>query len=157
MQCTSIHTTVNLGFAHALLLNASARKLGVKRSQLIVLLMEKLLLLWKSMKRSEVTVQYQKKFSFEEWKVVHVFLTGQEYEVFTDMRNFFKRSVSYMLAIAIRKFLQEILDDGKEKFQSHCDNYEIINYKRTGKFDKNYICWHINWILGEKLAKKLCF
>lgn len=157
MDLSDIHTTVNLGLHQAVLLNESAVRLGVTRSRLVVLLMRKVLLHWKRMKRNFSTVKYQKSGTAQEWKTVHVFLRKEDYEIFIDMRKFFKWSVSALVAMAIKEYLHEILEGDRQHFQVECDNYKINNYECTGKLDNNKICWHIIWELDEKFAKKLYF
>lgn len=155
MKPHNIHTTVNLGMSDAVFLDKNAEKLGMPRSRLLVLLMRKMLVHWKQMKRNFSSVKYQKNTAGEEWKVVHVFLEAGDYEVFIDMRKFFKRSVSALVAMAIKKYLKEIIADGKDDIKGYCDNYKLIGYQFDGKLDKNCICWHITWELDNKFARKL--
>lgn len=71
------------------------------------------------------------------------------------MRNCFKWSVSALLAMAIRRYLDDIDKDKNENFKLNCDNYKILGYQCDGKMYKNNICWHIIWELDEKFAQKL--
>lgn len=155
MEVQLIHTTVNLNTNMAAEFDKSAQNLGIKRSTLMVLLMRRLLANWEKITRHNSSVQYQEHQSDAEWKVVHVFLNPKDYEVCTDMRKFFKWSVSALLAMAIKLYLIEILDVGKKGIKKYCDNYNIHNHKLYGKLDKNNICWHITWELDEKFIKKL--
>lgn len=155
MAVHTIHTTVNLNTKHTILLNESSLKLNIKRSKLVVLLLRKLLANWKHKKCEFMSVKYQRNTEVEGWKKAHVFFEPVDYEVFTDMRNCFKWSVSALLAMAISKYLNEILSIEKKYFKSYCDNYRIHGYARDGKLNKNDICWHIIWKLDEKFAKKL--
>lgn len=155
MELKIIHTTVNLGINGATRIEKSAEKLGVTRSRLVVLLLRKVLVHWKSLKRNMDSVKYQKNIDGEEWKAVHVFFEARDYEMFIDMRKFFKWSVSALVAMAISKYLDEILIDGKEGIKRHFDNYLVTDYHCSGKLDKNNICWHIIWGFDEKFAQKL--
>ncbi len=155
MKSQNIHTTVHITKSDASLLDESAVKLGIKRSRLTMLLMRKLLIEWKDLQCNFYSVKYQTSSSKDEWKTLHVFFSKVDYEVFTDMRNCFKWSVSALLAMAIRKYLIEILDNGIQNFQQDCDNYHIHNYKCKGNLNKNNFCWHIIWELDEKFAQKI--
>lgn len=155
MEIKSIHTTVHLSKYNASILDENAEKLGIKRSHLVVLLMRKLLVRWKEMQCNFCSVQYQKSSSKDEWKTLHVFFSPVDYEVFTDMRNCFKWSVSALLAMAIREFLSQISDSDRRKFKWHYDNYQIYNYKCEGELNKNNFCWHITWELDKKFSEKI--
>lgn len=155
MSQAAIHTTVNLPQSLAATLDAHAAYIGVKRSQLVVLLLRKFLASWKNMKRAMMSVEYQKNELGEGWKKLHVFFEAVDYEVFTDMRNCFKRSVSALLSMAIRRYICGRVTDGKKDFWGDCDNYHINGYRCDGKLDRTGICWHIIWEMDEKTAQKL--
>lgn len=155
MAFHDIHTTVNLSREHATILNESAVKLRVSRSKLVVLLLRKLLVNLKKRKCNFTSVQYQKNAGHNGWKKVHVFFEPVDYEVFTDMRNYYKWSVSALLAMAIDRYLDEILEGGKENFEKNFDKYLIHDYNCDGKLDRTDFCWHITWKLSQELAKKL--
>lgn len=155
MVTQDIHTTVNLSQSQAMVLNESAGKLGIKRSRLAAMLLRKILAKWEKKQGTFVSVRYQKDMSGGGWKRVHVFFEAVDYEVFTDMRNFFKWSVSALLAEAIKLYLDEILACDKKKFKAYHNKYLIHSYERDGKLYKNNICWHINWKLGAEFAKEI--
>jgi len=152
MEISKVHTTVNLRISHAALLNQSAHTLRIKRSELMSLLLKKLMAKRKMRTHRFSTVAYQKGFG-EGWKKVHFFPESKDYEVFTDVRNNCKFSVSYLLAMAIGLYLEELVSCGETNVRHECDKYKIISYECCGKLDKNNYCWHTVWILDEKLAK----
>lgn len=155
MTIRTIHTTVHLQQRHSLALYEKAKKLGITRSMLMVILMRRILVNWKRLKRHNISVQYQKNVNKEKWKVVHVFLDPKDYEVCTDMRKFFKWSVSALLAMAIDLYIDEISSLVKSKIKQHSDNYNILNHKCDAKLYNSSICWHIVWELDDKFAQKL--
>jgi hypothetical protein len=155
MQLGEIHTTVHLSIDDAKMLDESAKKLGKTRSQLMMLLMLRIVAHWRELRRKFFSVKYQRACRGGSWKVKHVFLSGKEYELCIDMRKFFKWSVSALLAFAIHMYLDEIRAGGKEKARYEADNYFLAAYDFTGKLDKNTICWHTIWFLSEQLAQKL--
>jgi len=71
------------------------------------------------------------------------------------MRNVCKLSVSFLLAIAMKKYLHKLLESGKHNVKIEFDNYKIHHYDCVGKLDKNNYCWHIIWVLDEKLTKPI--
>lgn len=155
MKQQNIHTTVNLSFKNTELLDKNACRLGMTRSRLVVLLMRKMVVQWRSLKRNFTSVKYQKNACGEKWKVAHVFFEVKDYEMFIDMRKFFKWSVSALVAMAINMYLDEIASGGKENLKQHFDNNKVIDYKCTAQLNKNTICWHIYWELDEKFAQKV--
>lgn len=155
MDTQKIHTTVNLSSKNAVSLEDAARQLHLKRSKLVAMLLRKMLKKAKSLQRYFTPVHYQKNIDGDEWKVVHIFIDDRDYEVFIDMRNFFKWSVSALLAMAINKYLDELLNADSKVLKDQYDNYKIIDYHCDAKLNKNMICWHIKWELSEKLAQKI--
>ncbi|MCX7680342.1 MAG: hypothetical protein N2316_14165, partial [Spirochaetes bacterium] len=145
----SIHTTVNLLSVQANVLDDYARRLQMKRSELVVRLLHKVIANCEKMQRSFASVKYQKGKAGDKWKRVHVVFEHIDYEVFTDMRNCFKWSVSALLAKAISMYLEEIIvDGGRSSLNDKYDNYLVVGYNCLLKFDKNKICWHITWELA---------
>lgn len=149
-----IHTTLNLSCSDATTLNEKSKALRLKRSELVVLIMRKMLTNSKRMRKTFETVKYQEDVNYEGWRCVHVFLEKGDYEVFIDMRKFFKWSVSALVAMALKRYMNEISVVGKSNFQSFIDNYKMISYECDCELNNNIFCWHINWILGEKFAQK---
>jgi hypothetical protein len=54
-------------------------------------------------------IKYQERDPEIKWFCLHISLTPEEYEHFIDMRKMFKKSVSYIIAFAIQKYLNTIL------------------------------------------------
>lgn len=151
MEQSFIHTTVNMRIGHAALIEESARVRGMHKSRLIALLLRKMTIHAKKLKHEFEVVKYQERGG--EWNKVHFFPEKKEYEVFTDMRNNCKFSVSFLLAMAIEWFLEEILRNEETNVQTLCDKYQIQGYKCREKVDINYFCWHTVWLLDDDLAK----
>ena len=155
MEESRVHTTVNLSVSDAQILYERANKLKMKRSELISLLLKKMMVKAKELQSSFETVKYQRGGSQEGWKKVHFFPVKKDYEVFTDMRNNCKISVSFLLSMAIARYLDELLSLGAKKIAKLCDKYYIHHYECNGKVDKNNFCWHIVWGLDERVAKTI--
>lgn len=63
------------------------------------------------------------------------------------MRKFFKKSVSFLVSIAIEKYLSNFSLSKGLKTNTHTDNYQnyIISYKKLN----GAICWNIYWGMPE--------
>jgi len=153
MKSNQINTTVHLSADDAERLDEGAKKLGKKRSELMMDLMYRVLVHWKKLQHVFEAVKYQS-YSGCEWTVKHVSLFPVEYEVCTDMRKFFKYSVSGLLAFAIHVYLDELLEGGEKKARGQRDNNRVAYYICHGKLNNNTICWHTTWHLTDELAQK---
>ena len=70
----------------------------------------------------------------------------KDYEFCIDMRNFFKSSVSGLLAFAISEYLEEImLIDSKGRRPGITDNYFFHAYAIICEEVENAVCWRIYW------------
>lgn len=65
---------------------------------------------------------------------------GADYELFTDMRKFYKLSVSLLLAIAVEEYFDDLLKDNKIE-----DNYLTVSYEITFDTGKDHLIWHTYW------------
>jgi hypothetical protein len=153
MKSKQINTTVHLSADDAKRLDEGAKKLGKKRSELMMDLMYRVLVHWKKLQHVFESVKYQQSSGCE-WSVKHVSLLPIEYEVCIDMRKFFKYSVSGLLAFAIHVYLDELLEGGEKRARGHRDNNQVAFYTFQGKMNNNTLCWSIIWYLTKDLARK---
>ncbi len=153
MKSKQINTTVHLSADDANRLDEGAKKLGKKRSELMMDLMYRVLVHWKKLQQVFESVKYQQSTGCE-WSVKHVSLLPVEYEVCIDMRKFFKYSVSGILAFAIQVYLDEMLETGEKTVRGQRDNNQVAFYTFQGKMNNNTLCWSIIWHLTEDLARK---
>ena len=120
------HTTLNLKLSTYKELKALAEAKEISINRTIVALMKLMSKEVKYRPMPERLVEYQKLTEGEEWKTCHVYLSFQEYQHFTDMRNFLKISVSFLVAEALRKYGSQLLNssspelwDDKNLFPHH--------------------------------------
>ena len=59
-------------------------------------------------------IKYQERNPEIKWVCLHISLTDSEYEHFIDMRKMFKMSVSHIIAFALQKYLNTLLEKKKE-------------------------------------------
>ena len=89
--------------------------------------MQKLMSDSQKMLKSCSRVKYQERDVKENWHRLHVLMNEYEYEYYFDMRKFFKMSVSFILAYAVVKYLNEIINELLNRSIS-TDKYYFRNY-----------------------------
>ena len=140
-----IHTTVNITSDIMLMLDNAARATGKTRSGLIVDVMKKALGDYRRLINPGSGVRYQERAPKGAWKRMHVTILYRDYEYFLDSRKLFKRSVSFLIAYAIRKYLAEVCDNSEST-----DNYRFKHYLIVQTMVDNVICWKIYWGIPRK-------
>ena len=116
------------------------------RSYLIKFLIQRIMKDHQKMIKTYSRIKYQERDKKENWNRIHIVLTENEYEYFLDIRKFFKMSVSYILALAVISYLDEML-----KWNYSTDNYFYKNYVFIMKTIDGTICWQQYWGIPKKL------
>ncbi len=91
-------------------------------------------------------VKYQEIDPDKHWDTLTVYFEDVDYEFFTDMRKFFKESVSLLLAKAIDLFLDTILSEVEEILLNYADSDWDI---RRDDIETGAV-WTILWINIQK-------
>ena len=86
-------------------------KTGVSRSSIIKLLIQRIMDDGQRMIKSYSRIKYQERDEKEKWNQLHIVLNEYEYEYYLDMRNFYKMSVSLILAYAVMRYLNELVNE----------------------------------------------
>ena len=144
-----IETTVYIHKNTLVMLNRGAAVTGRARTFIIKLLMQRLMRDNHKMLQSHSRVRYQERADKEEWHRLHMVMNEYEYEYYLDMRKFFKMSVSYILAFAVRRYLDEVMNE-LIKGNIITDNYRFRNYIFIKKIIDDVICWQIYWCVPHK-------
>ena len=136
-----IGTTVYIRRDLAERVSAAARIADSTRTEIVVMLMKRVMKEHRRLVRCWRAVQYQEKDSGGRWCRMHISPCGRDYEFLIDSRKVFKRSVSLLLAMAVEKYLDEILipDDNKS------DNYPFNNYIFMWEMIGDVVCWKFFW------------
>ena len=144
-----IETTVYIHKNTLVMLNRGAAVTGRARTFIIKLLMQRLMRDNHKMLQSHSRVKYQARADKEEWHRLHMVMNEYEYEYYLDMRKFFKMSVSYIFAFAVRRYLDEVMN---ELINGNIitDNYRFRNYIFIKKIIDDVICWQIYWGVPHK-------
>ena len=127
-------------------LSAAAKQTGISRHKLIIQLMYRYAKEHKKMQVEKGTVQYQKMDNKNKWQVFRVVLSEKDYELFTDMRKVMKKSVSYLVALAIKKYLDTLVG----KILNNVFNYTRLKYRSGGKKGGDIKIWVLLWKIEEK-------
>lgn len=146
-----IETTVYIHSSTLGMLNRGTALTGKSRTVIIKLLIQRMMSCTKTTIKSFSRIQYQERDGKDNWSRLHVFLNEYEYEYCLDMRKFYKRSVSFILADAVRRYLSELLSTLLDKNDT-TDNYRYRNYIFIKKTLDGAIYWQIYWGVPHKLS-----
>jgi len=143
-----IQTTINLNTPSLLLINSAARISGKTRSNIIILLMRRIMIDQRNLVRNNRSIQYQEVLPKESWHRLHITLYSSDYECFLDLRKFCKRSVSLLISLAIDLYLNELID----LLLRGTDNYHFQNYIIISGEVKGVVYWKIYWGIPKKMG-----
>ena len=144
-----IETTVYLESAMIEKLTASATEKGVSRSALISSLMNRMALVYREYASPLKGVRYQERDGGAAKRRLHVCLRPGEYEMFIDERKVFKLSVSFILAVAVERFLCDMVD----LIEKYGDNYRCQNYAIMHINIENVTAWVLYWGIPPRLLE----
>lgn len=134
-------TTVNINRSVLEEINDAANRTNTKKNEIIILLLKFVMKDNKYLKRNglQIRIQYQKRDPLKRWKREHVWLTKDVSIFCHDMRRFYFMSVSLILAYAVGRFLDDIVNKllNIDKNMDKYDNYlfETYNFTRKEVFD----------------------
>lgn len=149
IEVRHMDTTLNI---HADILKKiadSACSRGMHRSELIVLLLNKIMDETRHSVRMGRLVQYQKRRPRGEWRRIHARFEADEYEYFLDLRKLMKMSLSHILAVAVEKYIDAIC---REK---NPDNNRYTNYLIINEEIDSVSCWRLIWGNPPSITKHL--
>ncbi len=132
------------------MLDRGVETTGRTRTFIIKVLMQRIMSNNQHMIKSNARIKYQSRDNKDNWHRLHLVLNEYEYEYYLDMRKFYKMSVSFILAYAARRYLDEILNELLNG-SKNTDNYYYKNYIFIRKTMNKVICWQIYWGLPQKL------
>ena len=126
-------------------LNKSSAITGINKNKIIKLLMQRVMKDNQRLLKTYSRVKYQERDIKENWHRLHIVMNEYEYEYYLDMRKFFKMSVSFILAYAVMRYLDEVL-----KMNKSADNYCYQNYIFMKEVVNGIICWQTYWGIPPK-------
>jgi hypothetical protein len=143
-------TTINI---HVDILNKityAAQLKGVSCSEVIVILIKKVMDEWDNEARLSQLVQYQERSSPDTWHPFHINWKPDMYEYCLDLKKVRKMSVSLILAYAVKKYLKILLKKGNLS-----DNYHYQNYIIAREIIEGVVMLKLIWGFPPKLGKYL--
>jgi hypothetical protein len=145
-----IETTIYVHKQILEMLNNGAETTDRTRKSIIKLLMQRVMKDNQKMLKSNSRIKYQRSDEKENWHRLHVIVNEYEYEYYLDMRKFYKMSVSLILAFAVKRYLNDIINElliGN----NNTDNYLYRNYVFIKETIDGIVCWQIYWGIPQKL------
>ena len=143
-----IDTTIYVKIDHAAILSMVEQKSGRSRRDIVSLLMRRLADDRGVTPQPWKRIRYQPRSSRNDWCRLHLLLREDEYEFFLDLRKFYKRSVSFLIAYAITRYRDEILIIRNPQ----CDNYQYRNYILSRIIVDKITCWILYWGVPDTLV-----
>ncbi|HOT45199.1 MAG TPA: hypothetical protein PLM53_12560 [Spirochaetota bacterium] len=144
-----METTLNVHADILEKINWAARSRRVSRSEMIIVLIKRIMDDASNSVRFGRMVRYQERNRPDMWHTVHVKLRMDDYEYLLDLRRLLKMSVSLILAYAVRKHLNEIM---KKKAT---DNNQYKNYVLIKEIFNATVCWKLIWGYPPDMGKLL--
>jgi hypothetical protein len=158
-----IHTTsINMHRDTRGSIRRAAKTHGMSQRDIVVLLLKRVMQDIMTMQGEFTAVRYQPDDKNGDWHCFCIQYYSDEYEFFNDLRRLCKYTVSYLVAIAVKKYMAELMGE-KEAI--------IINYLNYAHYAvgvdsmKGILCWHFYWgnpCLPEKIntaariLRKIC-
>jgi hypothetical protein len=130
-----METTLNIRTDIIDKVNMAALSRGISRSEMIVILIKKVMNDISDPVRMGRLVRYQERGRPDEWHTFHLYVREDDYEYFLDLRKLLKMSVSLILAYAVEKFLDKLMKS------SVTDNNRYRNYIIIKEVIDDIICW----------------
>jgi hypothetical protein len=144
-----METTLNIRNDISEKITLAANSRGISRSEMMAILIKKVMDDVSNPGRMGRMVRYQKRCRPEEWHTFHLHVREDDYEYFLDLRKLLKMSVSLILAYAVEKFLDKLL----KKYST--DNNRYRNYVIIKDVIDDIICWKFIWGFPPNIGKLL--
>ncbi len=141
-----IGTTINVNKNILEMLNNGAAITGKSRNSIIKSLIQRFMKDSQRMMKRNSRVRYQERDLKENWHRIHIVLNEYEYEYYLDLRKLYKMSVSFILAYAVLRYMDELLKQNIITDKYCCKNYILIK-----KTDDGIISWQIYWGIPPNL------
>lgn len=142
----SIETTLHVNKSILGRLDEGVIMTGRSRTSIVKLLIQRMMHNNQRMIKTYSRIKYQERDLKVNWYRINIVFNEYEYEYCQDMRKFYKMSISYILAIAVLRYLDEML-----KRKKSTDNYFYRNYIFIKVTVDGVICWKTYWGIPPKL------
>jgi hypothetical protein len=143
-----MQTTINIKSRIFLQIIRTAELRGISCSAMIIELLKSVMHDPSQEVRIGRLVQYQESENPDEWHTFHISFREDDFEFFQDMRKLFKKSLSLILAEAVKKYLGKLLKKGK-----NTDNYPHSNYVIIKEMINTITSWRLIWGFPPNIAR----
>lgn len=140
------------------LIENAEEKTKLPKEMLLMFTMHRMMKDYRSYIREEGRIEYQKRFDEKTGEPivkhrVKMKVNQCDYDYFQDMRKFFRKSILLVMAIAVFRYLNEIVDKILNKKIGVVieDSYPLQNYAILGKCIDNIPTWRIWWGIPTNL------
>jgi hypothetical protein len=144
-----METTINVRTDILKKITLAAQKQDISCSEMIIVLIKKIMDDISDPGRIGKMVAYQKRRRPEQWHKFHLCAREDEYEYLLDLKKLLKKSASLIVACAADKFLD------KPIISNNTDNYRYRNYLIIREIIDNIISWRLFWGFPPNLEKLL--
>jgi hypothetical protein len=145
----SMETTLNIRIDILELIIRASKTNGIPCSEMILLLIEKVMGDIADPDSIGRMVQYQERRRPEEWHTFHIQLREDMYEYWLDLKKLLKMSVSLILAHAVKKYL------GKLVKRVCTDNNRFRSYIIIKELVDDIIIWKLIWGIPCNLERHI--
>lgn len=122
-------TTINMNTILLIEIGRASKQLNISKTAIIRLLLKKFHDEADKMQIFKSPVRYQPRDENGNWTLFHLNLHEDEYELCQDLRKIFKMSLSFIIAVAVKKHLKKIIVTCSNKTASQInDIYMFRNY-----------------------------
>ena len=147
-----IETSIYISKNRLQLLRRAAEMLAIEESELLSLILQKSRKLFGKCAVTGRAVEYQRGSDKGDFAIHHISLAEVDYEFATGRRYLFKISVSFIFALSISRYLDEIIYEWtKKRSQANAEraryltNYHYIHFS-IGHFEEiSAEHWQIPW------------
>jgi hypothetical protein len=146
-------TTINIHEDIYTRISAAAVKLDTSRRDIIIRLLMRMMKNNSTPRRGFTTVKYQPGDATGRWHPFHICYKNDENEFSVDLRKFSKYSVSFILAIAVEKYLDQLTGDANEKGMYNYTGFS--NYVIYREVVEGIISWRLYWGYPPEELKSL--
>jgi hypothetical protein len=129
-------------------IHTAAEQRGISSSALIIELLKSVMQDGSNNVRIGRLIQYQEREAPGSGHTFHITFREDDLEFFQDMRKLFKKSLSLIVAEAMRKYI------GKHrKGKTNSDNYPHANYVIIREMINSIISWRLIWGFPQNIAR----
>jgi hypothetical protein len=145
-------TSINMHRSTFLAVSRAAARLSTTRRSVVVRLLMRVMRDIDRHQGGFATISYQPEDPKGEWHCFSIRFRPDENGFFHDLRNTCKCSVSFLVAIAAEKYLDELLNENRGYVNK---NIWFRNYVIHREVNDGLICWQIYWGYSKKHLRNL--